>query len=79
MVQARLVKAGYEMVGSRTGRAAAHAQPACQLRLGRRGKCGALFMAHSDPLDAMLYPKRLGKRIDGIADDAEDLADADVG
>ena len=47
--------------------------------LGLAGGCQrrALFMPYANPFD-LAPPHRIGKRIEGIADQSEDLLDADL-
>src|SRR5262249_41328681 len=73
MVARCFVKAGDKVGAAGTGRARAYAEAAGQLRLPRRGECRSLFMADADPLYLLAPANRIAQRVEGIADQAEDL------
>lgn len=58
-----------------------HADPerAGELRLGAGGERAGLLVTDADPLKALLAPDRVGDRVQGVADDAPDVGDPEVG
>ena len=52
-------------------------EPAGELGLAGGGQRRALLVAHADPFD-LAAAHRIGKRIEEVADQGEDLADPDL-
>jgi hypothetical protein len=77
MVPRRFVEAGYQMRAAGAGGARADAEAAGQLGLTGGGERGALLVAHADPFN-LAAPHRVSERVQGIADQAEDLPDPDL-
>ncbi len=77
MVAARFIKAGDQMVAAGTRGAGAHAEPAGELGLAGGGQRSAFFMPDADPFD-LAVPDRVRKRIEGIANQSENVLDADL-
>src|SRR5262249_16666003 len=73
----RFVEAGDEMVAAGTGRAGADPEPTGEFRLPGGRERRAFFMAHADPFD-LAAPDRVAERVQGVADQAEDVSDADL-
>src|SRR5215831_12522391 len=78
MVARCFVKARDKVRAAGTGRARAYAEAAGQLRLARRGKCRSLLMPDADPLYLLAAANRVAERVEGIADQAEDLPNSDL-
>ncbi len=77
MIARGLVEPGDQMRAARAGRAGADAEPAGQLGLAGGGERRAFLVADADPFDLAAAPNRIGQRIERVADQAEDLRDAD--
>ena len=77
VVAAGLVEPGDQMRAAGPGGAGADAEPAGQLGLAGGGQRRAFFVAHADPFD-LAAPHRIGQRIERVADQPEDLLDADL-
>ena len=77
MVAARFIKSGHEMRAARSGRAGADREPAGQFRLTGGGQRGAFLVADADPFD-LAAANRVGERIERVADQPENVLDADL-
>ena len=77
VVAARLVEPGDQMGAARAGRAGADAEPAGELGLAGGGQRRAFLMTDADPFD-LAAPDRVGERIERVADQSEDMFDADL-
>lgn len=65
------------MIAAGAGGAGANRQLAGELGLARGGERRAFFMTDADPFN-LASPDRIRQRIEGIADQSEDLPDADL-
>ncbi len=77
MVTARLIESRDQMIAAGAGGAGANRKLPGELGLAAGGQRRALFVPDPDPFDLAL-PHRIGERIEGIADQSEDLFDADL-
>ncbi len=77
MVAARFVESRDQMIAAGAGGAGAHRKLPGELGLARGGQRRALFMTDADPFD-LASPYRIGQRIEGIADQSEDVFDTDL-
>ena len=77
MVAARFIKSGDEMSATGTGRAGADGEPAGKLGLARGGERRAFLVTNADPFD-LAAAHRVGERIERVADQRENLPDADL-
>ena len=59
-----------------TARPRAHRKLARDLRFGRGGKSGDLFMPDMNPVDRLSLAQRIGEAVQAVADHAEDALDA---
>ena len=64
---------------ARSDGAHADSERAGQLGLGAGGERARLLVTHADPLHALLAADRVGHRVQGVADHAPDVPDAQVG
>ena len=77
VVAACLVKPRDQMIAAGAGGAGTNRKPPGQFCLAGGGEGRAFFVADADPFD-LAAPHRIGQRIEGIADQSEDLLDADL-
>src|SRR6516225_6748013 len=77
MVAGCFIKAGDKVRAAGTGCTRADAEAAGQLGLPRSGECRSLLMPDPDPL-YLATANRIAQRIEGIADEAEDLPNPDL-
>ena len=75
----RVVEPVEQVDGARTDRAHADAERPGQLGLGAGGERAGLLVPYADPLQAVVAADRVGDRVQGVADDAPDRSDAEVG
>jgi len=77
VVAARFVEACDQMVAAGAGGAGANPELAGELGLTGGGQRRPFLVADTDPFD-LASPHSIGQRIEGIADQAEYLSDADL-
>lgn len=65
------------MIAAGAGGAGANRELSGELGLAGGGECRAFFVADADPLD-LASPHLIGQRIEGIADQSEDVFDTDL-
>jgi hypothetical protein len=77
VVAAGFVESRDQMIAARAGGAGANRKLPRKLGLAGGGQRRALLVSDADPLD-LAPPHRIGERIEGIADQSEDLLDTDL-
>src|SRR5215468_986042 len=77
MVAGCFIKAGDKMCAAGTGCARANTKAPSKLRLSRGGKRSSLLMSYADPFN-LAAANRVAQRVEGIADQAEDLPNPDL-
>ena len=77
MVAACFVEAGDEMGAAWTGRTGTHSEAARELRLARCGECRPFLVANADPFN-VAAANRIGKWIERVADQCENVLDSDL-
>jgi hypothetical protein len=65
------------MIAAGAGGAGAHRKLSGELGLAGSGECRAFFVTDADPFD-LASPYFIGQRIEGIADQSENMFDADL-
>jgi hypothetical protein len=65
------------VIAAGTGSAGANPEFPGELGLAGGGEGGAFLMTDADPFD-LAFPDLIGQRIEGIADQSENLFDADL-
>ena len=77
MVARGFIEAGYQMRAAGTGRTGADGEAPGEFRLTSGGQRRPLLVADADPIDAAAS-YRVGERVERIADETEDMPDADL-
>jgi hypothetical protein len=77
VIAARLVEPCHQMRAAGAGGARADAEPSGQFGLPGRGQRRAFFVPDADPFD-LASADRIRQRIEGIADQTENLRDTDL-
>src|SRR5262249_40592100 len=77
MVAGCFIKAGDKVCTTRTGRARAYAETTSQLGLPGGRECRSFLVPDADPL-YRAAANRVAQRVEGVADQTEDLSNADL-